>query len=1073
MNELMNIGAWLLDGDGDGLADGLDVSIVVADGLHQRVYLAAAELAARLGLEVTALTLPVCQADTEPSPGAAWKIIAGGQNRLRAGDPGVPPLAPGQGRAVLCGRNLLIDGSDAAMASLLHYLATEFPERIPAEGADAVLVDGEQFIWFDHGQAVGRFSLPKPVGSTAAPATTLACLSKLYSIDGLFADTDEDFLPDDWSIQSLPVAGTTEEWVSVINLAARWGLETLGLTFTGMPSDGQAEPVILVDDSARPGIRLSNGRLQVGGNVEQRVGAWRYLAEHYPETPVGMNWGELALYLEGLVRERPIEAGWQEVSLEWEVDEVKCHWLEIIGQAPGPISAEVRVSEPLPVRQQLAAEMKQMAQEFGVDASITVRCAYKQGLHWIREEVIPELRLHEQIDKITVEFAPFLAADSLDPKVRWLLELYPVDHVLANSLGISPEQITFELNNQLENTYRLSAWCEGNLLLARTMDTWYTSQPYLPRIAEKPLVHPPTGGILVESGSRSFRRILTDAERVFSVYQTEILPRLLSTADGSEGLCASNQPFFERLDVEVSISEPEETLGVREEMVSVADALHEDIYFVGLDLFKRLGDQAGQVLRAPGLILPNIRVSEGQRPSLRYRLEPKHREQSISRPILTAISLHGDRVDGSEWEFEMGSEAEAARVSRVLQREDRPDGLSARITLCYPGGSLPVEVRLRPEALCSEKPDTDDVIYLEQCAAHLSRLKEREGMLVRLAGVSRQGRHIYSIAATSKGTGITASVAKQAGWKPTWLLNNRHHANEVSSTSAALELMQSLTEDSRLSEVLRVINVVCIPLENVDGAAVHQQLAEVNPRHKLHAARFNSQGREFADAYFQDDATVPEARALPDTWRQWVPDVVVDNHGIPSHEWEQPFSGYLCPWFTSFWIPRSLFYAYFWLMDEPGHLGSLAAAGLEKTVTRRLTDDPEIDQRNQELLASWRKYFVPYLDDHFSGEERAGIMWYYVPYRTPHGRFASHRWPKLTILDWTTEVADETARDGYLSMCSRAHRTAQEACLEWLASQPVTLDEVARLVGSGFRRKRCRRRPLSVSGAGDGNHTHA
>jgi hypothetical protein len=258
------------------------------------------------------------------------------------------------------------------------------------------------------------------------------------------------------------------------------------------------------------------------------------------------------------------------------------------------------------------------------------------------------------------------------------------------------------------------------------------------------------------------------------------------------------------------------------------------------------------------------------------------------------------------------------------------------------------------------------------------------------------------------------------------------------------------------------VNVVAIPQENVDGAHLHQQLARENPYHKFHAARFNSLGREFADAYFRDDAHVPDADALTSTWRRYVPDIVADNHGIPSHEWEQPFSGYLCPWFASFWIPRSLFYAYFWYVDDPTHRAKRVAQALERSIIAGLSGKEQIHRRNQELLASWRKYFLPYLPDHFAGEERSGLMWYYVPYGPdPTRRFASHRHPELTLLDYTTEVADETAQGDYLALCSETHRLAQLAAVRWLAEQPVQMLTVySRLVDRSVYHCRRRRRPL-------------
>ena len=74
-----------------------------------------------------------------------------------------------------------------------------------------------------------------------------------------------------------------------------------------------------------------------------------------------------------------------------------------------------------------------------------------------------------------------------------------------------------------------------------------------------------------------------------------------------------SQPFFEKLQLDIQVSEPDERLNSREDILSSLDGLHEDIYFVGTDYFKNYGiEKAGQVTDAPGLILPKIRKSYGK-----------------------------------------------------------------------------------------------------------------------------------------------------------------------------------------------------------------------------------------------------------------------------------------------------------------------------------------------------------------------------------------------------------------------------------------------------------------------------
>ena len=107
-----------------------------------------------------------------------------------------------------------------------------------------------------------------------------------------------------------------------------------------------------------------------------------------------------------------------------------------------------------------------------------------------------------------------------------------------------------------------------------------------------------------------------------------------------------------------------------------------------------------------------------------------------------------------------------------------------------------------------------------------------------------------------------------------------------------------------------------MPFENADGAAVHYELMQDNPEWKLHVSRYNSVGKEIANDYFNDDSPYGECHALPSLYCKWIPDAFVDNHGVPSHEWDQQFAGYVAPWFRGFWLPRALFYGYFWQIED-------------------------------------------------------------------------------------------------------------------------------------------------------------
>lgn len=1150
LGNLFGLGLWLADGDGDDLADGLNVSLIVPPELPADVHWAVNQLAVRLGIEVTGLTLPVCSAAEEGvPPGNLRAVICPDPEKLPDGGC-LPRSEPGRGIALLEGQDLLISGDNEGLVNILWYLAALFPQipvkdscgqrewitvseavdrvhaagltgrmrvepsglafdgkivtllfpRTPADTLETKMV-GLEFAMSDSmGQAAGSRAVQEP-GYEAVPR--MSCLTQIYTVSGLLEDTDGDLLPDSIRAPLTPPGLSPREQIGITNLHARAGAETLGYRFQAAQACRQtaAHSFFAVqetsDDVAT--VTLGDRGVVVRGSASARAGAWDYLAKQFAETGLGVSWEELLLHLEGIARTRGLkqdegnQVQWIEPEVVWEVDQVRTCWLDLCRQnqeGAEDVKAEIRVSEPLNVRQNLRQELLAIAQRNRQTVTdLKVRCAYKQGLHWIMEEIIPALeKRSSEIDRCVLEFAPFREKDALDPEARWLLEIYPADEVLAKSLAIDVDSIAFVMNDCLASTYRFTALSkDGMVIYSDEFTVWHSKLPYISCLGPTPTVHPPAGGIRWAEGHPNFRHVHvpTDSERIMKVYHRVILPQARSLAEEA-GLSQESQPFFEMLEIEARLSEPEERLGIRQELISPADALHEDLYFIGLDMFSRLGTRHNTRLRAPGLILPKVVVAGGEPPRLRYRILPKVTADGIGSPVLEEIVIHDGQVTRSRFKWAVPSEEEAHRIAGLLWAEAGSSGqcqeaqsltkipavMQAEVSFAYPGGGLE---QLLPAGVFGNLPvlqrrissardawAKEGIVYQEECLTNLAYLSARPGVVCRLTGVSRQGRPIYSIAAIGPGQGRIQVSAKHAGRKLTYMFNNRHHANEVSSTGAILKLMEELTDESSgLSQVLSRVNVSAVPLENADGAALHRKLARYNPEHKFHAARFNSQGREFVDSYFKPNPAVPEARVLPALWRRWVPDIVVDNHGIPSHEWEQPFSGYLCPWFSSFWIPRSLFYGYFYYLNDDSHPSREAARGLESTVSGALAAEADVRRRNLELLKAWNKYSVPYLKDHFPGTQKDGMIWYYVP-REPgdRGWSFSQRFPNLTVLDWTTEVADETAQGSYLELCVRTHYLAQKASLKWLARQPIALERVVREESGGIYRAIVRRRPL-------------
>jgi hypothetical protein len=272
------------------------------------------------------------------------------------------------------------------------------------------------------------------------------------------------------------------------------------------------------------------------------------------------------------------------------------------------------------------------------------------------------------------------------------------------------------------------------------------------------------------------------------------------------------------------------------------------------------------------------------------------------------------------------------------------------------------------------------------------------------------------------------------------LLNARHHANEPSSTNALLRLAEFLASDEAWRRYLDRVNVVLVPCENPDGAALHHALQDEHPTWMLHAGRYNAAGLEFVAEYANLDTPHTEALVLPTLWRRWAPDIVCDDHGFPSHEWVQPFAGHSNPWFRSDWIPQGLIYAILPRVRNPRYPQHAEAAdSLRQRLVRALAGDPDIRARNSVYADRYRTFLHSWLPDAFPAPYDDDVLIHvddYDPDEPDQSRAALAGFPGehpgVTTASLITEVADETAQGRYMARCAHAHLVADRVLLDYL-----------------------------------------
>lgn len=147
-----------------------------------------------------------------------------------------------------------------------------------------------------------------------------------------------------------------------------------------------------------------------------------------------------------------------------------------------------------------------------------------------------------------------------------------------------------------------------------------------------------------------------------------------------------------------------------------------------------------------------------------------------------------------------------------------------------------------------------------------------------VAGRAVEGRHI-------------------AGRDRALILTAGQHANEVSGPVGALRAAH------RIARAPGAHLLLC-PMENPDGYALRAELAQHNPHHLLHAARYTALGDDLA---YREDGPRYE-RAFRDAAYQMPGRLLhLSLHGYPAHEWLRPLSGYLPSGFESWSLPRGFF----------------------------------------------------------------------------------------------------------------------------------------------------------------------
>ena len=1119
----------LRDRNGDGIADDLRVRLVVASVPTADEWVALLTLAARLGVEMSALTLPFAYADLRAIPADTIPLIFGAMDAtandtvrwllpdaaavwaLLGFDPTAlippPPERP-------AARDL------AAFYDAAGALADDdgdlFPERIrlcPVVMGDISLRVGQALLDLAVRVGLEATGLALPFAVAAGATVPLGALPLRIDLGGVAAGGERsaperpvltvgagacllDAAGADGA--ALVVRGDEVGVVAVLHeLAATWPY--LRAWDTAAPNAADLADALAIslhgeDEAGRAAILAADlAILAEGGGL--RGGVLRLLTAAPRVVRVAREFvarQESAATI--VVAPDDRLAFVDEWADEWEVTRARTLVQETVLPALDPIlpvALTLMVSEPAEVRRALAAELAALPLPHG--STVSILSAFKPGLSWLTETVGPRWAARGDVARVAIAYRPFVPPGPgrfLDLPIRHLQELYPGDELLAGSLGIALQAITIEEavieaahEGAQSGIYRATAFdADGRAIETLDFSPRSYARDYITGLPNQGRVTVTTGAIRAEQGGRIVADLPlpTDFDRFWEHYQGTVLPQLRAViAEETDGTFAADaQPFFEALDIEVWCSASDAALGVREELYSAAEALQQDLYFGTLDAIAALGaappsagtldGRAGGALDAPGAVRPFVHVRPGTAPRARIALRRRLRHlatwtpdtdeaplpvgilPSGPRPVLAVhdFSAQADTEGIATLGLAVAGDARMAAIARHLAADGREETtidvrlhiadtiVALRRTIIVPFAAVP--------GTLDDLPGTPlDVERLRPLLEHLAAVPN---VGVRRVGRSFEGREIAAIEIIASGGGAIWSRHKASLHKPTMLIIARHHANEPASTHAALRLAARCTTDPAYRALLDGVNVVILPLENADGAALHAAMWHEHPTWKLHAARYNAVGREFAYDYYDPATPWGEARVRPRLWQEWLPDLVMDNHGVPSHEWNQHFNGYGSPprFGISYWLVSALLYGILrYPTADPTH--EAFARSVQEEIAVATGQDDALREGNAILRDRYERWGHARLPERFPAKYHRDMLWFFGP-QGVDGRMRAGRptaYDRITVADIVTEVPDETAQGEYLALVAHAHLVANLATMRLLAaSNPAITREI-------------------------------
>jgi hypothetical protein len=1072
----------------------LDSQLYVPAG---KAGIAMANLAARMGLETTGITLPLAT----PDPGVATRDVRT--------------------------KSVVVEGSDLAKeaARKLHDEDSNTDSLAPGEG-ELRVVD----------KAFSRQSAVLVSGDSAA---ALALLS--------------DHFPNLWEPgkQYLSLEEIRYDLHRFFSLRSSAGQASVALyrldkwmeEISGPVHDVEAKVYVDVADAGLKDViaKEVGGKLKTSVKVETgSLHAGTQCCEHNPA---------LHYQAPGFTFHQGTPTFQEDLTIPWEgtrlLKAVKDALPKLKAQASVKVLA--RVSEGPEQRQKLAAQLRSMLPK---NASVTVLCAYKQGFSWLMDEIAPQLKAMP-VASIKIGFQKNEDATAMRvmySPARWVQELYPVDEGLSKELGIPLEKIELD---EFEGgpTYRVHAYdASGKELLAREFTVSTAMQPYSGVIKPYEQVEVDTGWVRIEAGSSVIldHRIKTDIEEFWDHYQNETLPKIFRRvmAQSHGELRPEFAPIFDTLKIDIHMSEPDVNLGIDKERISSLEALQEDTFYSTENFANMIGDmEAGRAVTYVGRIIPIVHAPDDGKDGhvhIEFYAKPaanplvqlkwtdaqgKRHERTRNlyaltgamQPRLIEARATADGPKSLTWilpaDFKEDQYNEWVKLEGTTQIErgvfpaEQAEGqmrwLQAmqsaglyRDELAYPYlRKMAVEFELPvPRTMKIDSPSPreigswnvcapstkrpmiadfrdpkrntvqwDEPISPDENASILAKLGETPGVNVYTMGRSYLGQNLWAADVMLPSPAKLQSWAKETTLKASILYSGRQHANEVSSTSHIDKLGEQLTTDAATRALLKQVNVVLHPITNSDGADLSVQLAEITPNNMLHPGYHGSLAADVTTGQGETDPVYPESRTRKQLLDAWLPDAFLNPHGYPSHEWVQPFSEYSA-WVTTrqganngrtWWIPRGWFTSLTYLRDEAHPYSEKIAYEIRDRIVEAQRSVPGLLDLENRMNARYQRFGQRWQPEDMQQPIVDGIRIYMALKGSPGRGGAAGApigatggvSPDVTWDSGYTEAPDETAHGDYMKLMASAGLAFDHVHLDYLAHAKLRINRTEREQG--------------------------